>query len=274
MLTDDDLARLAVRLTGVPGVVAVALGGSRARGDHTPESDVDLGIYYRPPLDVDALGALAREFSGPDAQVTGTGEWGPWVDGGGWLTIGGTAVDWLYRDIDRVRGSWQDAREGRHAWHAQTGHPLGVPGFWYAGELALSRVLADPTGELTPLRSQARDYPPALAAAVVRGGLWEAEFCVSIARKACGREDAAYVAGCVFRAVLLCAHALHARARRWLINEKGAVTAAGSLPGAPRRFAERCHGVLGVVGTGRVEMSATIDRAAAIVAETAAACRL
>jgi hypothetical protein len=34
---------------------------------------VDLGLYYRPPLDVVA----------------------PWVDGGGWIDIEGTAVDWI-----------------------------------------------------------------------------------------------------------------------------------------------------------------------------------
>jgi hypothetical protein len=271
---DDDLTQLALRLTGVPGVVAVALGGSRARGDHTSESDVDLGLYYRPPLDVEALGVLAREVSAPDAQVTMIGEWGPWVDGGGWLTIGGTAVDWLYRDVDRVRRSWLGAREGRHDWHAQVGHPLGIPGFWYAGELALGRVLADPTGELTALRDETRDYPPALTAAVVRAGLWEAEFCVSIARKAVVRADAAFVAGCLFRVALLCAHALHARAGQWLINEKGAVTAAGSLPGAPAGFAERSHDVVGSVGTHPRQLADAIDRAAGIVAETIAVCRM
>ena len=32
------------------------------------------------------------------------GEWGPWVDGGCWLSIAGTAVDWQYRDLDRNFG--------------------------------------------------------------------------------------------------------------------------------------------------------------------------
>lgn len=118
MVTDEQLAALAARLVEVPGVVAVSLGGSRARGDHTPESDVDLGLYYRPPLDLEALGRLAREVAGVQAQVTAPGEWGPWVDGGSWPTIEGTAVDWLYRDVDRVRASWSTARRGRYGWHA------------------------------------------------------------------------------------------------------------------------------------------------------------
>lgn len=95
-------------------MIGVLLGGSRARGEHTPESDFDLGLYYRPPLDIDALQDLARILDGPEASVTRPGEWGPWVDGGGWLHIGGTAVDWLYRDLDRVRKSWEDAQAGRY----------------------------------------------------------------------------------------------------------------------------------------------------------------
>ena len=73
---------LAQQLVGVGGVEAVTLGGSRACGDHTSASDVDMGLYYRPPLDVAALGALARQVAGAQAQVTPVGRWGSWVGGG------------------------------------------------------------------------------------------------------------------------------------------------------------------------------------------------
>ncbi|GHJ43991.1 hypothetical protein Cs7R123_13330 [Catellatospora sp. TT07R-123] len=46
------------RLSEVRGVVAVVLGGSRARGEHRPDSDYDYGLYYRGELDVDALRVL------------------------------------------------------------------------------------------------------------------------------------------------------------------------------------------------------------------------
>ena len=167
VLTDARLAQLAERLVEVPGVVAVALGGSRARGEHVAGSDVDLGIYYRPLLDTAALGRLARDLAGPSAEVTAPGGWGPWVDGGGWLEVDGTPVDWIYRDLDRVHRSWAAARAGELGWHFQVGHPLGFPSFAYAGEAALAVVLADPTGELTRLQQQARNYPPALREALV-----------------------------------------------------------------------------------------------------------
>jgi hypothetical protein len=270
VLTDARLREVCERLVAVPGLLAVALGGSRARGDHTAASDVDLGLYYRPPLDVAALGRLARQVAGPDAEVTAPGQWGPWVDGGGWLRIDGTAVDWIYRDLDRVRRSWDDARQGRFRWHAQVGHPLGVPDFAYAGEVALAVQLADPTGELAALRQATLAYPPRLRDAVV-AGLWEAGFCLEVAAKAAGRGDSAYVSGCLFRAVLLCAHALHADAGRWLVNETGAVHAAGLLAGAPDGFAARAQALCAAVGSGEQELRATLAAGRTLVADTVAA---
>ncbi|HEY0698485.1 MAG TPA: nucleotidyltransferase domain-containing protein, partial [Micromonospora sp.] len=271
-MTEEQLRELARRITAVPGIVGVLLGGSRARGDHTLESDVDLGLYYRPPLDVATLTALARQVAGPDATLTEPGGWGPWVDGGGWLRIDGTAVDWIYRDVDRVRRSRDDARAGRYRFHAQVGHPLGVPDFAYAGEVALGVPLADPSGELAALRADLRDYPPALSAALVEG-LWEASFAVDLARKGAARGDTTYVAGCLFRAFGLCAHALHGHAGRWLVNEKGAVAAAGRLPGAPADFAGRAQRIMGSLGGTPVELRSALDAAAELVADTAAACR-
>ncbi|MFC4944500.1 nucleotidyltransferase family protein [Pseudonocardia sp. GCM10023141] len=247
------------------------LGGSRARGDHTPESDVDLGVYYRHDPDVAALGALARELGGPDAEVTEPGGWGPWVDGGGWLRIDGVAVDWIYRDLDRVHTAWADAQAGRYAFHTQVGHPLGFLDVAYVGEVGLGVVLADPTGELAALRRAAATVPRPLADALVQR-LWEAWFLVAGARKAARRADATYVAGCLFRVLGLCALALHARAGRWVVNEKGAVTAAGRLPVAPSGFGERAHRLLAALGTTPGELATTLDAAEALVVEVETAC--
>jgi len=271
VISQEELHDLAARLTAVDGIVGVLLGGSRARGDHTPESDVDLGLYYRPPLHVAALAELARKVAGPAAAVTEPGEWGPWVDGGGWLTIGDTAVDWLYRNLDRVHTAWAEALAGRYAFRAQVGHPLGVPDFAYPGEVALGIVLTDRSGELLELHEQTQQYPPRLAAALVEG-LWEASFLIDIGRKAVTRRDTTYVAGCLFRVVGLCAHALHGRAGRWLINEKGAVASAGRLDVAPEGFADQAQAVLARVGTSPDELTAALDGAAELVARTRAAC--
>jgi hypothetical protein len=181
-------------------------------------------------------------------------------------------VDWIYRDLDRVNSAWQDARRGRFSFHAQAGHPLGVPDFAYVGEVALGVVLADPTGELTALQQQASRYPARLAEALI-GGLWEASFLIDNARKAVSRDDSTYIAGCIFRAICLCAHALHGHAGRWLINEKGAVASAARLPDGPADFGERAHGVLGRLGTSPAQLHTALDAVADLVQDTANACR-
>ncbi len=264
-----DLAVLARRLITVDGAVRVVLGGSRARGAHHEGSDVDLGIYYRGDLDVAALAAIARDIGGPEAEITRPGEWGPWVDGGGWLVLDGVPVDWIYRDVDRVQEAWTRAHRGTYDWNAQVGHPLGVPDFAYVGELALALVLADPEGVLVSMR-EAFIYPDALAIALAQN-LWEAEFLVTVAGKATSRGDAAYVARCLSRALLLCAHALHGHDRQWLVNEKGAIPGAGELPSAPEGFASR-QMVLGSFGTTKVDLDGAVDLARGIVEDVARTC--
>lgn len=178
--------------------------------------------------------------------------------------LDGTAVDWIYRDIDRVQSSWQDARAGRLEFHFQVGHPFGVPGFAYAAELALGVVMADPSGELAALRRDVTTYPPALRTALV-DRLWEAGFSLDNAHKAVSRADTAYVAGCLFRTMELCAHALHAHAGRWLVNEKGAVTSAGRLAAAPEDFTHRAQGVLAHLGDDPAQLRAAITAASTLL---------
>jgi predicted nucleotidyltransferase len=273
VMTDEELRRVADRLMAVPGVAGVMLGGSRARGAEHPDSDVDLGLYYRRPLGVVELQTLAETLaearSGVERPtVTETGGWGPWVDGGGWLSIGGIAVDWIYRDLDRVQESATLARDGRFSFHFQVGHPLGIPDFAYAGEVALGIVLADPGGELTELKDRLATYPPALTRAVV-GRLEEAYFLLDGLEKSAKRADVVLVAGSLFRVIGLCAHAVHAKAGQWVISEKGLVEAAGRLPTAPPQFAVRAQTIMGGLGTDAAALEASLDAARALVDEIA-----
>ncbi|MGW5396693.1 DUF4037 domain-containing protein [Streptomyces sp. NPDC003952] len=256
---------MADRLAGVPGVRGVMLGGSRARGEHRPESDWDLGVYYRGPLDLAALGALA----GPDVEVAGPGGWGPWVNGGAWLRVDGVAVDWILRDLDRVERVWQDCREGRYEVGIQPGHPLG---FWspcYPGEVALGQVLADPAGELAALRTSVAAYPEPLRKALLAGA-WEAEFLAAGAAKGAARADALYVSLCLSRAFGILVQALYAADRRWCLNEKGALAAADLLPSAPPAFGERVRTLLGAPGTTPDSLTATVTEARTLIEETRA----
>src|ERR1700722_11929050 len=105
-MSDSVLEQLVQSLSSVKGLTALVLGGSRARGTAAPSSDYDLGLYYDPKAPPD-IGQLRREIEhlvdDPRiATITELGQWGPWINGGAWLTIDGRKVDLLYRDLSRV----------------------------------------------------------------------------------------------------------------------------------------------------------------------------
>ncbi|SDQ96720.1 MULTISPECIES: nucleotidyltransferase domain-containing protein [unclassified Streptomyces] len=261
----DDIA---AKVAQVPGVVGVMLGGSRARGAHRPDSDWDLGVYYRGAPDLAALEALAAEATGGPVEVYGPGSWGAWVNGGAWLVLpDGRQVDWILRDVDRVRRVWDECREGRFEIGVQAGHPLG---FWspaYPGEVALGRVLADTGGELDRLRQETRSYPEALRKALTRDGVWDAGFSVAMAGKSSAARDVLHVTLCLSRAVGYLVQALHAHHRRWCLNEKGALAAASAMPETPPGFGDRASVLLGGIGHGGRELKRSLEAAAELVDE-------
>ena len=253
------VAAMASRLVRLSGVEAVTLGGSRARGTHRPDSDWDLGVYYRGAPDLAALTALASEVQGAPAEVAGPGGWGTWVNGGAWLTVDGVAVDWILRDLDRVESVWSDCRAGRFEVGAQPGHPLG---FWspcYVGEVALCQVMEDPRGELTAFREMTRAYPEPLRRALT-GAAWEADFSVAAARKSAPSGDTLHVALCLSKAFGVLAQALHAHHRVWCLNEKGALASAAALADTPADFADRVSEALRGLDTAAVETAAGVVR--------------
>ncbi|GAB4208456.1 MAG: nucleotidyltransferase domain-containing protein [Tibeticola sp.] len=236
-------ALMARQLAEVPGIVAVVLGGSRARGTHHPDSDVDIGIYYQDPgrLDLTALNRVAQatDDAGRCDIVCTPGGWGPWVDAGGWLTVEGHPVDWILRELPRVERVLADCHAGRVCIEAQAGHPFGFVSAIYVGELAVCHPLADAYGDLDRLRSKAGVYPDAMARGIVDAALWEVGFNLALARKALDHGDTAYLAGCAFRAIMGLALSLHALNRQHWLNEKGAVAAVAAMALRPVNWRTR-----------------------------------
>ena len=87
---------------------------------------------------------------------------GRWINGGGWLTIGGTRVDLLYRDLMRVGEIINDCRDGSIEREYQPGHPHAFVSTIYMGEVVYCRLLWDPAGRLTELKKLTVPYPRAL----------------------------------------------------------------------------------------------------------------
>ena len=265
------LRRLVVALAPVPGIEAIVLGGSRARGTATAVSDYDVGLYYRQrrPIDVAALGEVAASLDdrGPSTPlVTALGGWGPWIDGGGWLVIDGIHVDLLYRDLDRVTVAIDDAHAGKVECHYQPGHPHGFLPAIYMGEIAHARPLHDPVGSVAALRARTTPYPPALAPALRQRFEWEVSFAIANARKSLDRGDVSYLAGCVFRAVACLCQTLFALNGVYLLNEKGAVGAVDGFARKPAQFAARITRLYADVGSGAA--AAGLDELEALLSES------
>jgi predicted nucleotidyltransferase len=264
--------RIAERLADVEGVEAVVLGGSWARGEAYPDSDVDLGIYYRPERrpSLAALRELARELDDRHLSdlVTDFGEWGPWIDGGGWLRIEGRRVDWLYRDLDLVSREISECRAGRTSSHYQPGHPHGFHTHIYAGEVHHCRVLRDARGVLASLKALVADYPAALKRSLTRRFLWEANFALETCRKPAARGDIFYVAGCLFRCAACLVQVLFAVNERYFVNEKGSVKVAGSFPLCPEGFEDTVSHVLSEPGRDPARLSESVREFERLVQET------
>jgi predicted nucleotidyltransferase len=243
------VATLAAELAALPGTVAVVLGGSRADGTQRPDSDWDLGLYYR-ESDERFDPAAVRGLGHP-GYVSRLGEWGPIVHGGAWLTVGDTPVDVLFRDLDRVEGWLADAEEGRYAVLTQNGYVVGAPTYLPVGELATCRPLA---GAELPRPT----FPDHLAAAAP--ARWEGRAGVSLmfAGTHARAGDAVCCAGTLVDATLCAAHARLTARREWARNEKRLVERAGldpvqpllarpgGTPGELRATVESVSAVLGI----------------------------
>jgi predicted nucleotidyltransferase len=211
----DFVDRVAERLAKLPGVEAVALGGSRAQGTHRPDSDWDLAIYYRGEFDPQTL----RDV-GWSGEVSEIGGWGGGVfNGGAWLQIEGHHVDVHYRDLDTVDHEIAQANTGRFRVEPLLFHLAGVPSYLVVGELAINRVLHG--------RLPRPSYPAALRenAPKIWWGTAEMVFTYASANHApYGRLT--QCAGLLAQAASQSAHAILAARGEWVTNEKTLLTRA------------------------------------------------
>jgi hypothetical protein len=205
---------LAGQLAAIPGVVAVTLGGSRAAGTAGEDSDWDFGLYYRDrldPADIVALGWPGRVFA--------PGEWGDIVNGGAWLTIGGTKVDLIYRDLDEVLRWTAAANAGQFEIHREVGYVAGIATYVLAGELALGRVLA---------RDLPRPgFPPKLRQTAPAAWFRLAAGALHFAEVHAGRRDRVACLANLCQAVLAAAQGRLAADGEWVLNEKRLAERAG-----------------------------------------------
>ena len=206
--------------------------------------------------------------------MTKFGEWGPGVNGGGWLQSGGCHVDFLYRDLSRVEEVARNCAQGRVEGFYQLGHPMGFQSQIYAGEIQCCRPLHDPHGKVARLKKMVGEYPPALRRALCEKHLFDAGFELGIADKPATRGDAFYVSGCLFRATGFMLLVLYALNRRFFMNEKGALAESRGFATVPAGFHDEVGAILSAVGgepaslvTSVARMRSVLERVARMVAD-------
>jgi predicted nucleotidyltransferase len=211
----DVIGRVADVLRDVPGVEAVALGGSRVQGTSRPDSDWDVAVYYRQDFDPQAI----RDLGWP-GELTDLGGWGPIFNGGGKVTVDDHVIDLHYRDLGLIDEIHQAACRGQFTVVPLLFHQAGLPGYILLAELGLNTTLRG--------RLPRWDYPPALRDAAPPIWWRNAQLTLTYAREGHGRHGrVAQCAGLLSEAACYTAHAVLARRGEWVTNEKQLLTKAG-----------------------------------------------
>ncbi|MGO4786820.1 nucleotidyltransferase domain-containing protein [Paenibacillus sp. 2KB_20] len=271
---DRLIQRITEELREVPGVIGVVLGGSRAKGTAKPDSDIDIGIYYDESqgFKVENIARVAQKLDDEhrDGIITSLGEWGAWVNGGGWLVIEGYHVDFLFRDVHRVSSIIDDCSAGLVSAHYQTGHPHAYLNVMYMGELAICRMLSDSDNRIQTLKAKTVPYPKTLKDAMVGFFTFEASFSLMFADKTAASDDITYVTGHCFRCISCLNQVLFAKNELYCINEKRAVAMIETFPIKPANYKQRLDQVITLLSSDTEKTKQATALLQELVAETEA----
>lgn len=267
------LERIVARLSGIAGVQVVVLGGSYASRTHHAASDLDIGIYYTEdePFSIDEIKKAAHEFSDASpATVTGFYEWGAWVNGGAWLHTTRGKVDFLYRNIDHVRRTIEEACRGitQHDYDQQP--TFGFYSVMYLAETNICLPLYDPQGLIAQMKEQVRIYPMALKTGIVKGSLWLAEFSLLFAQDFAMKGDVYNTAGCLARVASNLTQTLFALNEHYFIRDKQVMETISSFAVKPENYAARLNAILACPGGSAETLQTSVDAVRELWREAAA----
>jgi predicted nucleotidyltransferase len=227
MTVQSVINEISKELKGIPGIVGIVLGGSRARGTNHANSDIDIGIYYdgSAGFNVNEVGRIATKLDDEHREnlVSSIGEWGAWINGGGWIVVQGYHVDLIFRDIKRVSQVIDKCLLGKVSTHYHAGHPHAYLNVMYMGELSICKILDDPIKQIAKLKTKTVPYPKPLKDAIINYFMFEASFSLMFAKNNVDKDDISYVAGHCFRTISCLNQVLFALNEEYCINEKKAV---------------------------------------------------
>ena len=209
----DILEKLIRGLESIENVLALVLGGSYCTGNAHEDSDLDIGIYYSPkaPFSTEAIRELAKKFdTRNNPVVTDFYEWGPWVNGGAWIHHNNCKIDFLYRNIEQLKETIENAKNGIYVNNFEQQPPYGFTSVTYLAETQKSIVLYDPHDMLSVMKNEISVYPGKLKTSIIKNSLWSAEFTISHLDGFHKNGDVFNVMGCLTRVVKNFADVLYA----------------------------------------------------------------
>ncbi|MGZ7442980.1 nucleotidyltransferase domain-containing protein [Paenibacillus sp. TH7-28] len=259
-------------LSGVKGIVGVVLGGSRARETNHATSDIDIGIYYDEAagFDVSEVSKIATKLDDEHREniITSLGEWGPWVNGGGWLIVQGYHVDFLFRDVKRVSQVMDDCLMGKVSPNYQTGHPHAYINVMYMGEISICKVLSDPANQIAELKAKAMPYPQPLKDAMIGYFMFESSFSLMFAEKNLDKDDISYVAGHAFRSISCLNQVIFALNGEYCINEKKAVRMIEGFNTKPNDYKKKIDQIITLISSNQDSTKEGIGILQELISET------
>ena len=248
-------------LAATPGVAAVVLGGSYARGMARPDSDVDLGVYYDPatPFHIDDIARVAQAVAVKPPTVTDFYQWGAWVNGGAWISTAAGKVDFLYRNLAQVAHTIGEAEQGivQHDYPQQP--PYGFYSVTYLAETHVCLPLFDPAGALQALKARVHVYPEALHRHAVDDGLWSAEFTLLHARTFAAQGDIYNTAGCLTRTATTLTQVLFTLNRCYFMTDKGALRVIEGFAHKPDGYIQALTTILAAPGQDAAALTQSVQ---------------
>lgn len=234
-------------LKNIDNIKAIVLGGSYATGMATDTSDLDIAIYYyeEKPFDIEAIKLIAGKYANvDDPTVTGFYEWGPWVNGGAWIKTDNGKVDILYKNIDQITLTIENAKKGVWENHFEQQPPYGFSSLIFLAEARSCIPLYDPQGIIQSLKSNVLSYPQILKQTVIQQSLWSAEFTIWHADNFVLKGDVYNTMGCLTRAVKNIITALFSINELYPIGDKRAIEIIEQSTLKPTHLTEKIDNIL------------------------------